>query len=93
MEQEPWEEAADCLRILSHPHRLQMIDFLLTKERSVGELAKLCGLLDNVTSEHLSLMKHKGFIKPKKRGRYVFYEVEEAALASIMGCIKRRFFE
>lgn len=86
-----WQEAAECLKILAHPHRLQVIFLLLQKKRSVGELAEACGVLQNVMSEHLTLMKYKGFIEGHKEGRKVFYSPAEPALASIIGCIEKRF--
>ncbi len=88
-----WKEAAECLRTLSHPHRLQMIDLLLTgKEYSVGELAKNCNILQNVASEHLTLMKNKGFITARRQGKKTYYTIQEPALQSINQCIKKRFF-
>jgi len=86
-----WKAASECLRILSHPHRLQVIYMLLKKEQSVGNLAETCGILPNVMSEHLSLMKHKGFIAALKKGRNVYYKIKEPALRSIILCIKQRF--
>lgn len=86
-----WENAADCLRILAHPHRLKAVALLLENEYSVGALAEACNVLQNVMSEHLNLMKHKQLIKARKRGRNVFYSVEEPALAAIIGCIQKRF--
>ena len=86
-----WHDAAECLRLLSHPHRLQVIALLLEGEYSVGELAKACDVLQNVMSEHLGLMKHKGFIKARKVGNKVYYTIQEPAMASIMSCIRRRF--
>ena len=91
MKKTQWEEAADCLRILSHPNRLQIINLLLGAEYSVGEIAEACGILQNVASEHLSLMKNKGFVKPQKRGKKVYYCLHEPALASIIDCVKKRF--
>ena len=93
MENEKWEKAAECLRVLSHPHRLQIVDLLLTgKAYSVRELAEACVILQNVASEHLTLMKNKNFISSRKEGKKVFYEIAEPALESINACIKKRFF-
>ncbi len=86
-----WEEAAECLRVLSHPHRLQIIHLLLIKDHSVGEIAGACRILQNVASEHLILMKNKGFIKSYKEGRKVYYTILDPALSSIISCVKQRF--
>ena len=91
MDKLDWEEAGECLRVLSHPHRLKVIHLLLEKDYSVGEIAEACGLLKNVASEHLILMKNKGFIKPHKRGRKVYYSIKDPSLISIIACVKKRF--
>lgn len=91
MKQIDWEGAAECLRVLSHPHRLKIIHLLLQGEYSVGELAKACNLLQNVTSEHLTLMKNMKFIQPTKKGKKVFYTINEPSLVSILSCIEKRF--
>ncbi|MDP7559391.1 MAG: transcriptional regulator, partial [Planctomycetota bacterium] len=34
------EQAAECLRILAHPHRLRIVQMLLRGRYTVGELAE-----------------------------------------------------
>ncbi len=88
---DPWIEAAECLRILSHPHRLQMVDAMRDQELSVGELAAVCGIQSHVASEHLKLLKSKGMISSRKEGRRVLYSIGDCALYSILDCIKKRY--
>jgi len=85
------EKAAECLRTLSHPHRLRMIQVLLQEPRSVGELAELCNIPSHMASEHLRLLKDRGFLASERRGRQVFYSVAEPGLANIMQCIEIRY--
>lgn len=85
-------KAAECLRILAHPQRLQMIQLLLTGEPiPVGTLAGVCGIPQPQASEHLRLMQRCGFLKSERRGREVFYGVAEPHLASILACMEERF--
>ena len=84
-------EAAECLRTLTHPHRLRMVQMLLQGDFSVGELAEACGLPSAMASEHLRLMQRCGFLTSEKDGRQVFYRVAEPHLKQIMGCIEQRF--
>lgn len=84
-------EAAECLRILAHPHRLRMIQLMLQGEYTVGELAESCDLPSAMASEHLRLMQRCGFLKSEKDGRKVFYTVAEPHLKSILKCIEDRF--
>ncbi|MDG1874017.1 MAG: metalloregulator ArsR/SmtB family transcription factor [Mariniblastus sp.] len=85
-------EAAECLRILGHPHRLRIVQLLLSGDAySVNELAEICGIAQPVTSDHLRLMQRCGFLKSEKEGRTVYYTIAEPHLASIMNCIEAKF--
>lgn len=87
------EQAAECLRVLAHPHRLRMVEMLLKDRYSVGELAQACDIPSHMASEHLMLMKRCGFLNANREGRNVFYSVKEPHLSSIMACIQSRFGE
>ncbi|MDX1968463.1 MAG: metalloregulator ArsR/SmtB family transcription factor [Planctomycetaceae bacterium] len=84
-------QAAECLRVLAHPHRLRMIQMLLAGDYTVGELAESCDLPTAMASEHLRLMQRCGFLSSQKEGRKVFYRVAEPHLKNIMQCIEARF--
>jgi ArsR family transcriptional regulator, zinc-responsive transcriptional repressor len=85
------EQAADCLKTLSHPHRLRIIQKLLIETCSVGELADACEIPSHMASEHLRLLKDRGFLTSERRGRQVFYHIAEPGLVHIMHCIELRF--
>ena len=93
----PWmsldqmEQAAGCLRVLAHPHRLRIIEMLLQDRYTVGELAEACGIPSHMASEHLMLMKRCGFLESTREGRKAYYSVMEPHLSSIMACIQSRF--
>ncbi|MBX3440031.1 MAG: helix-turn-helix transcriptional regulator [Planctomycetaceae bacterium] len=84
-------QAAECLRVLAHPHRLRMVQMLLAGDYSVGELADACELPTAMASEHLRLMQRCGFLTSEKDGRKVYYRVAEPHLKNIMQCIEERF--
>jgi ArsR family transcriptional regulator, zinc-responsive transcriptional repressor len=84
-------EAAECLRVLAHPHRLRMVQMLLADTFSVTELAQACELPTPMASEHLRLMQRCGFLTSSKQGRKVYYEVAEPHLKQILKCIEQRF--
>ncbi len=84
-------EAAECLRILAHPHRLRIIQMLLSGQYSVGELADACEIPSHMASEHLRLMQRCGFLTSEKEGRTTYYRVVEPHLENIMACVEARF--
>lgn len=86
------QNAAECLRILAHPHRLQIVQLLLGGSRyTVGEIAEACELNQPTTSDHLRLMQRCGFLTSQREGRTVYYEIAEPHLQDIMNCIQARF--
>ena len=85
------EQAAECLKILAHPHRLRIVQMLLRGRYTVGELAEACGIPSHMASEHLRLMQRCGFLTSEKEGRKAFYEIAEPHLANIMQCVEARF--
>lgn len=88
---EALEQAAHCLKVLAHPHRLKIIELLLEKNLSVGEIANECEIASHVTSEHLRLMQHCGFLESRREGRAVYYSVSEPHLEKIINCMRERF--
>jgi len=82
--------AAECLRVLAHPHRLRMIQMMLAGQYPVGELAEACELPTAMASEHLRLMQRCGFLTSQKEGRQVFYRVADPHLKNLMKCVEAR---
>ncbi len=92
IDSEGFAQAAECLRTLAHPHRLKMVQLLLSERRySVNELAEACEITQPQTSDHLRLMQRCGFLNSSREGRTVYYEIAEPHLARIMACIEDRF--
>lgn len=89
LEVEALREAAECLRALAHPQRLRMLDLLLRRRCTVGELAEACGLLPNVTSEHLNLMRRCGILGVERAGRRAYYYVARPEVIKLMECVRR----
>lgn len=88
---EALSQAAECLRVLAHPHRLRMIQMLLRGKYTVTELADACELPTAMASEHLRLMQRCQFLASEKDGRKVYYTVTEPHLKKILKCIEDRF--
>lgn len=83
--------AAECLKTIAHPHRLRMVQLLLSGEHTVGELAKACEIPSHMASEHLGKMRDRGLLQAERRGRATYYQISEKGLDGIMNCIEGRF--
>lgn len=88
---EALEQAAACLKMVAHPHRLRMIQLLLGGDYTVGELAEACGIQPHAASTHLRLMQHCGLLGSDRDGRQVYYRVAEPHLEDLMKCVEGRF--
>lgn len=84
-------EAAECLKILAHPHRLRMVQMMIQGRFTVGELAEACDIASHMASEHLRLMQRCGLLKSEKEGRRAYYSVAEPHLEELMACVEGRF--
>lgn len=82
--------AAECLKCLAHPHRLRIVEILLSGEYTVDTIAKLCALSQPATSGHLRLMEGKGLLSSERRGRTVYYSVIDPQLSGIIDCLRNR---
>lgn len=92
LDMEALSMAAECLKALAHPHRLQIVQLLLSgKQLSVNEIAEYCELNQPTTSDHLRLMQRCGFLESQRDGRTVYYSVAEPHLEDIMACMQSRF--
>lgn len=83
-----FDQSAEFLKALAHPHRLRMAQMLLHGRYMVGELAEACGIPSNMASEHLRLMQRSGLLKRQKVGRRAYYEIAQPRLATIIACLE-----
>ena len=91
MNDEIFDKGAKCLKTIAHPIRLKMIKLLLENKYSIKELSEICNVKHNVASEHLSLMKDRGFISSEKEKTKVYYFIKEKGLKNIINCIETKF--
>lgn len=88
---EALEHAAECLRIIAHPHRLRMLDMLVHGRFTVGELAEACGISSSVASDHLRLMRRCRLLASERDGRRTYYTISEMHLRDLLACVRSRF--
>ncbi|WP_224407123.1 helix-turn-helix transcriptional regulator [Afifella sp. IM 167] len=70
------EAAADLMRSLSHPQRLLVLCALGRSEKSVSELRRELGGIDQVPmSQHLMRLRADGLVNSRREGTTVFYKI------------------
>ncbi|MBT3306847.1 MAG: winged helix-turn-helix transcriptional regulator, partial [Alphaproteobacteria bacterium] len=75
IKQQLFARLADVGKALANGNRLELLEFLAQKERSVEILAGLAGLSVANTSQHLQHLRRAGLITARKQERHVFYAI------------------
>ena len=73
-------QVAAYFQVLSEPTRLQILNLLRQKERSVGELAQLCGYTSANVSRHLTLLTQHGLVARESRGNSAYYSIRDPSV-------------
>ena len=85
-------KAAECLKALAHPRRLQIIQLLLGGKRyTVMEIKQTFGLTQSTATANLQFLQRSGLLTRSKSGRSVYYEIAEPQLQDMVNCILRHF--
>lgn len=87
MDKELANHAAEVLKALAHPIRLQVVETLEGGELSVGEIAEAVGEKQAITSQQLNIMKDKGILSSRREGTRVFYRIENENAIRVLGCV------
>jgi DNA-binding transcriptional ArsR family regulator len=76
-------QVAAYFQALSEPTRLQILNFLRQGERSVGELAQLCGYSAANVSRHLALLTQHGLLRRESRGNSAFFTIADPSVYAL----------
>ena len=69
------------LGVLSHPHRIRIIEELRDGERDVNSLQLALGINHSGVSQHLSVLRAHRLVAERRQGRHVFYHLPQPKLA------------
>ena len=81
------EHAAEVLKAIAHPIRLQIVELLQAKEMCVGDIAAALGGKQAITSQQLNMMKAKGVLSCRRDGARVYYRIENRSVIKLLDCI------
>ncbi len=76
-------QVAAYFQVLSEPTRLQILNLLRQQERSVGELAELCGFTSANVSRHLALLTQHGLVVRESRGNSAIYSIADKSVYAL----------
>lgn len=75
--------AAQTFTVLAEPTRRRILDLLLEKPRSVGELVDRLQLTQPSTSKHLRVLREAGLVRVRRDAQRRFYEIKPQPLIEV----------
>jgi len=79
-----YEEKAEKLKALAHPHRLCIVKGLLENKCNVTKIQECLGLPQSTVSQHLAKLKAAGVIVGNRNGLEVCYSVVDQDVINII---------
>lgn len=79
---------AELCKALAHPVRLEVLDLISKRERSVEELAKILGIGQPNLSMHLAALRHRRLVVARRDGMNVYYKASHPKIADACSLIQ-----
>jgi DNA-binding transcriptional ArsR family regulator len=75
-------ELAELLAVLSHPHRIRIVEELRDGECDVKSLRDALGISHSGVSQHLMMLRAHRIVCERRQGRHVYYRLRQPGMAS-----------
>ena len=77
-------QAAEIFRVLADPSRLRILSVLAGRELCVHQLARAVGMSQPAVSHHLRILRHMRLVSHQRRGRHIFYRLDDDHVESLL---------
>jgi len=84
MEDLAYKIQADFIKALSHPVRLQIIEFLRKGERNVGMIVKALEVQQSSLSRHLTILRESGILSARQQGLLIYYRIDDEEIFRVL---------
>jgi ArsR family transcriptional regulator len=74
---------AELFRSFSDTSRVRLLSALSRQETNVGGLAEIIGLSESAVSHHLRGLRQMGIVVARRRGKEVFYRIEDEHILTL----------
>lgn len=85
------DDAADLLKALANPHRLQILCVLGTGEMAVGGLNEIVPLSQSALSQHLAKLRSDGLVETRRESQTIYYRLSPGPARDIIEVLHRHF--
>ncbi len=93
MDQKIYEMHAEICKVFTSPKRLEIIELLRGGEKSVNDLSSSIGVSQSNVSQHLSILREKGVVAPRKEGNTTFYRITNPKILEACGLMREVLLE
>ena len=77
-------ELAGVVHLMGDPSRLGILMLIMEEARSVGEIAAASGHSVSLVSHHLRLLRAGRLVRAERRGKQVFYSLDDEHVRSVL---------
>ena len=89
IQEENLEISAEVLRALTHPLRMQILEYIDRNEMiNVNRIYSALQLEQAITSHHLRILRQAGLVETERRGKFIHYWLRYGKLSSTIQAIK-----
>jgi ArsR family transcriptional regulator len=82
-------QAAEILKAVAHPLRLQIIAILCEQDVCVGELAERLGAKQPIVSQQLRILRMRGLADTKRKDGNSVYRLAQPHLKQLIRCMNK----
>lgn len=87
---EKLQASSEVLRALSHPLRLQILEFIDQNDSiNVNKIYNTLNLEQSITSQHLRILRLAGLVETERDGKFIHYRIDYERVKSAIGAINR----
>ena len=73
---EQLQESSELLRALTHPLRMQILEFIDQNDQiNVNKIYNTLNLEQSITSQHLRILRNAGIVETKRDGKFIYYSI------------------
>jgi len=76
-------------KALSSPHRIELMELLAQRERTVESLAEELGLSMGNASAHLQVLREARLVEARKEGLFVHYRVADDVVLALLESVRK----
>ncbi len=80
---------AELCKALSHPIRLQILDLISERERTVEELTRVVGARQSNLSQHLAVLRQQRLVIARREGANIYYALSTPRIADTCNLTKK----